>query len=222
MMIEGIIYKATNTLNGEVYIGATTQNIEERIQDHYQKSSSGSNIKFHKAINTYGPETFNWEQIDTATTQDELAQKEILHIKVENSYINGYNADKGGGFKKTIYKYNLDGTLNSTFDNLTDSGNSINVKKQSISRACWSVNQTAGGYMWSYEYKEPFTLNNDSRKKAVQQFSLKGNLLNTYVSASEASRITGISKSCITKCCRGERKQSGGYIWLYVGPREKN
>ena len=214
-MIEGIIYKATNTLNGEVYIGATTQNIEERIQDHYQKSSSGSNVKFHEAINTYGADAFQWEQIDTATTKDELAQKEILHIALEKAQTNGYNADKGGGFKKTVYKYNLDGTLNSTFDNLTDAGNSINVKKQIISRACWSINQTAGGYMWSYEYKAPFTPNNDSRKKIVQQFSLNGNLLATYVSASEASRATGISKTCITRCCREERKQTGGFLWKY-------
>lgn len=214
-MIEGIIYKATNTLNGEVYVGATTQNIEERKQDHYQKSNSGSKIKFHEAINTYGAEAFKWEQIDTATTQDELAQKEILHIGLENAQTNGYNADKGGGFKKTIYKYNLDGTLNSTYYNLTEAGKSINAKKQSISRACWNVNKTAGGFIWSYEYKEPFIPNNDNRKKTVQQFNLNGNLLTSYVSASEASRLTGISKTSITRCCRNERKQAGGFIWKY-------
>ncbi|WP_394345717.1 hypothetical protein [Gelidibacter gilvus] len=37
-----------------------------------------------------------------------------------------------------------------------------------------------------------------------------------YESVAEASRQTGISKSCISKVCRGERKQSGGYIWKYI------
>ena len=47
------------------------------------------------------------------------------------------------------------------------------------------------------------------------QFDLTGMELAKYNSASEASRKTGISKTCITRCCRGERKNSGGYIWEY-------
>lgn len=212
-----IIYKAQNEITGECYIGATTQSIDARKKDHLQKSTTGTNCKFHHAIRTYGCDSFNWVQIDTASTIDELATKEIKYISENNSNEKGYNADKGGGIKKTIYQYKLDGTLQTTFEDLTTAGNSINVKKQYISRACLNSNHSLGGFLWSYEYKEPFIVQpTDNRKKQVIQYNIAGTEVARYISASEASRLTNISKSCITKCCRGERKTSGGFIWEYV------
>ncbi len=210
-----IIYKVTNQKTNQVYIGATTRSIEERKIDHEKKSQKKSGFYFHEAIATHGADAFKWEQIDTASSNDELASKEIRYILENNSLESGYNSDRGGGLKKTVYKYNLDGSLNSTFEDLTSAGKSINVRKQAISRACWNVNQTLGGYLWSYEYKEPFIPDPDNRKKQVIQYSLDGKVLACYESASEASRKTGISKTCITRCCRGESEQSRGFLWRY-------
>lgn len=214
-MEKGIIYKAVNVFTNEVYVGATTDSLEQRKRDHIQKANNNIGYRFQEAIGTYGPEAFLWEQIDTASSTDELAQKEIKYIEEFDSLDNGYNSDKGGGFKKTVYKYNLDGMLNSTFESLIEAGASISVRKQDICRACWSVNHTLGGFLWSYNYVEPFIPEADSREKEVLQYNLNGNLLARYVSASEASRKTGISKTCITRCCRGERKKSGGFVWEY-------
>ena len=213
--VNGIIYLVKNTTTNEAYIGATTKTLKDRQDDHNQKANNSNSIKFHEAISTYGPDSFHWVQIDTASSADELASKEIKYIAEYNTKENGYNSDKGGGFKKTIYKYNLDGTLNQTYEDLTKAGESINVKKQAISRACWSVNHTLGGYLWSYDYQERFYPNSDNRKKEVIQYNLNGNFLAKFVSASEASRISGISKTCITRCCRGEREHSGGFLWKY-------
>jgi group I intron endonuclease len=214
-MQHNIIYKVVNTITDEVYIGATTKSIEERKADHLQKSQKKVGSCFQESIATYGADAFKWEQIDTASSNDELASKEIRYILENNSLESGYNSDRGGGLKKTVYKYNLDGSLNSTFEDLTSAGKSINVRKQAISRACWSVNQTLGGYLWSYDYKEPFIVEPDNRKKQVTQFTLDGAIIAKYSSVSEASRITGISKTCISRCCRNEREQSGGFIWNY-------
>lgn len=55
--------------------------------------------------------------------------------------------------------------------------------------------------------------------KQVCQYNLNGELINTYESASHASRITGISRSGISECVKPFRKGSGhtagGYIWKY-------
>ena len=214
-MENNIIYKVTNTITKEIYIGSTTKSIEVRKADHLQKSNKKVGSYFQEAIGTYGPEAFTWIQIDTASSNDELASKEIKYISEYDSLEHGFNGDKGGGFKKTIYKYNLDGSINTTFEDLTTAGNSIDVRKQDICRACWSVNHTLGGYLWSYEYKEPFIPDHDNRKKGVIQCSLDGKVFDCYESSSEASRKTGISKTCITRCCRNEREQSGGFIWNY-------
>jgi group I intron endonuclease len=213
--MHNIIYKATNLLTKEVYIGATTKSVEDRKIDHLQKSEKKVGSYFQEAIGTYGPEAFQWEQIDTASTNDELAQKEIKYIEEYDSINSGYNSDKGGGFKKTIYKYNLNGSLNSTFEDLTTASATIGVRKQDISRTCWSINNILGGFLWSYDYLEQFIPQPDGRKKEVLQYNLNGNILASYVSASEASRKTGISKACITRCCREEREHSGGFLWKY-------
>jgi group I intron endonuclease len=211
-----IIYKAQNIVNNMIYIGATKYGLEARIADHIQKANIESGYQFQKAIGTYGPEAFVWEQLDTATTIDELAKKEINYILDYNSFYTGYNSDKGGGFKKSVYKYNLDGSLNSTYPDLNSAAISIKSTKQAVSRACWNVNHTLGGYFWTYEYHESFIPKSDVRKKPVTQYKLNGDIVSNFTSASEAARKTGVSKTCITRCCREEREQTGGFLWKYT------
>lgn len=51
--------------------------------------------------------------------------------------------------------------------------------------------------------------------KPVIQMSLDGKLIKRYTCIMEASRETGINDSCICRVCKGERKQAGGYRWIY-------
>ena len=51
-------------------------------------------------------------------------------------------------------------------------------------------------------------------RRPVQQYDLKGNYICSYTSVKEAKEKTGISH--IDACCRGERKTSGGFQWIYV------
>ncbi|GAA4057937.1 hypothetical protein GCM10022388_25900 [Flavobacterium chungnamense] len=215
-MEEKIIYKVINNITNQIYIGATTKSIEERKQDHFQKTLSGSELKFHKAIITYGTNSFFWSQIDTATTIDELAKKEVQYIEEFDTISNGYNSDKGGGFKKTVYQFNIEtGDLINSYDDLSSAANAVNATKTSISNACLHYNKTCKDFVWSYSNTIELSSTLDLRKKAVNQISLDGSFVDYYESASEASRKTGISKTCITRCCRKERQQSGGFIWEY-------
>jgi len=210
-----IIYKAVNTENNMVYIGATTSSINQRKLDHTKKANRGEEGKFYDAISTYNAKAFIWEQIDTASSIDELAQKEKQYILEYNAKENGYNSDEGGGFQKTVYQYNLDGSLINCYCCLQDAGNAVNAMKQDISRASLSVNKLFKGFYWSYNFTEPFRPDEDIRKKGVLQYSLEGYMLAKYVSVAEASRQIGLSKTCISRVCRGERANSGGFIWRY-------
>lgn len=213
---EYIIYKAENKENGYVYVGATTNTIHQRKLDHLERSNRGEENKFHEAISTWGADAFTWEQVDTANSIDELAKKEKHYILEYNSKEEGYNADSGGGFKKTVYQYNLnDGSLVSKYDSLQTAGNVISVTKKDISRACLSVNKTCGGFYWSYEYIEPFKPDKDQRKKKVIYYNLMEDKVQEFSSVAEASRKTGVSKSCIARFCRGDRKPPSEYYWSY-------
>jgi len=211
-----IIYKVQNDENGMVYIGATTNSIHQRKLDHVERANRGETSIFHEAIKTYGAGAFTWEQVDTVLSTDELARKEKIYIAQYNSKEFGYNMDSGGGFKKSVYQYNLDdGSLVATFDCLQDAGNVINATKQSISSACLSVNQMYKGYYWSYNHQEPFILNNDKRKKEIIQLDMTGKQLATYKSVADASRQTGISKTSLSRVCRGEREKTHGFVFKY-------
>ena len=52
--------------------------------------------------------------------------------------------------------------------------------------------------------------------KKVAQYDLNGSLLNVYDGLLLAKERTGINNNCINRCCSGELKTSGGYIWKYV------
>lgn len=46
-MKTGIIYKATNKINGKIYIGQTFQNLKRRINRHISSAKKGNNpLKF--------------------------------------------------------------------------------------------------------------------------------------------------------------------------------
>ena len=52
--------------------------------------------------------------------------------------------------------------------------------------------------------------------KRVAQYSLNGEYISTYKSASEASRVLHISQGNISAVCRGERNNAAGFLWRYV------
>lgn len=216
-MKYSIIYKAENTLTGEVYIGATTKSLEERKQDHIQKANKKVGSYFQEAIGTYGSDAFTWEQLDTASNSNELAEKETKYIYDFKAQEEGYNSDRGGGIQKKIYQFDINtGALVSTHDDLQSAAISVNAKSKSISNACLGYNKSCMGFYWSYsEVLNPIE-KVDERIKSVSQHSLEEEFIANFKSASEASRKTGISKTCITRCCRGERQQTGGFLWEYV------
>ena len=213
---QSIIYKAENSLTGKIYIGATTYDLEIRKADHHQKALRGDSNTFQEAIYTYGPEAFTWEQIDTTITPNELAEKEKSYILQYNSLEDGYNQDSGGGFQKKVYQYFLDGSLANIYDSLENAANAVDANKRSISSVCLSINRTCKGYYWSYNHYEHFIPEADKRRKEVIQITLEGEVVGEFKSVAQASRKTGISKTCISRVCRGEREQSGGFFWKYL------
>lgn len=94
-----IIYKITNKLNGKIYIGQTVQSILDRWHDH-----SRPRLGRHKqrsaiasAISCHGKENFILEEIDSASSLEELNTKEATYIKALNTLApNGYNLHLGG------------------------------------------------------------------------------------------------------------------------------
>lgn len=96
-MSFGVIYKATNKINGKIYIGQTTRSLRRRKQGHIQDTKNNrDNSIFHRAIKKYGKNVFSWEIIENCDSKDELDEMEFHYIKQYDSYDNGYNLTLGG------------------------------------------------------------------------------------------------------------------------------
>ena len=96
-MRTGLIYKFTNKINNKVYIGQTTQTIEQRTNKHL--SQLDDNTYFHRALKKYGINNFDIEVIEQNIPLNELDNREIYWIKYYDSYHTsnkGYNLTKGG------------------------------------------------------------------------------------------------------------------------------
>ena len=86
------IYKITNIQNNKVYIGQTIRPIKDRLNRHINDALHNIlDTHFARAIRKYGKESFIIEEIDTASSQEELNQKEQYWIQYYNATIDGYN-----------------------------------------------------------------------------------------------------------------------------------
>jgi group I intron endonuclease len=116
------IYKATNIINGKVYIGFDSS-WPKRKDEHLWASTRGDNITFYNAIRKYSEDNFIWDIIYQSTDGEHTKNiMEEFFIREYNSYIhfkgsNGYNMTLGGegtlghvhsqSTKDKISKYNI-------------------------------------------------------------------------------------------------------------------
>jgi group I intron endonuclease len=101
----GIVYKATNKVNGKVYIGQTIHTLENRASQHkHDAIKNKKNGHFQNAIIKYGFDAFIWEQIDTAENKEELNEKEkcLVDLYDSTNRDKGYNTRAGGDSGGTL------------------------------------------------------------------------------------------------------------------------
>lgn len=92
-----IVYMATNKVNGKMYIGQTIGNLGVRKKNHINDAlNKRNNMYFGRAIRKYGPESFEWEVLDSARNINELNDLEIFFIKLFKTFGEGYNLNAGG------------------------------------------------------------------------------------------------------------------------------
>ena len=92
----GIIYKATNKINGKCYIGQTVRSLEKRKKEHKRAIKHRLTWKFYKDINKYKWNNFKWIVLERYSSKKELDEGEKYWIKYYNSTSKGYNKLPGG------------------------------------------------------------------------------------------------------------------------------
>ena len=181
-----LIYKATSATTGKVYIGQTTQTLQERINQHNSHAYGHQyNYHFHNAIRKYGTEDFNYEIIeDNITSSDILNEREKYWIAYYDSYYNGYNSTMGG-----------DGSVRRDDELIAK----LFRDGRTTQEICEITGHHRGTIYKSYRAMA-LTEENNRRKaektrqrcsRAVEQYTIDGELIRVWPSATECGKILG-------------------------------
>jgi len=100
MSIYSTIYKCTNIITNECYIGFDSNWPSRKVKHLYDVSNTNSknyNCHFYRAIRKYGIESFCWNIIYQSKDKEHcLNEMESHFINEFDSFNNGYNMTKGG------------------------------------------------------------------------------------------------------------------------------
>lgn len=211
------IYKAVSKTTGKVYIGQTTQTLQERINQHNSHAYGRQyNYHFHNAIRKYGPEDFTYEIIEDGIKSIEvLNEREKYWIAYYDSYYNGYNSTLGGEGcmrrdDELIVKLFKDGYTTQEICEITG------YNRQTIYKS-YSING-----LTEYNNKRKAEQNRERCSRAVDQYSLDGKYIKTWPSATECGKNLG-SQGLISALCRQEKNilSAYGYLFKYADdPRD--
>lgn len=216
------IYKITNTITNECYIGAS-KNVMKR--KYYHKSnwknpkSKEYNFLIYVAMRKYGFENFIFELLEKCEIS-ELNNKERYYIKLYNPTYNQTPGGRGGHVNKPD-------KLNEIIEDLKE--NELTMKE--IAKKYGFCEDTICdinfGKHWRNEEliypirkSNPKIISRRIASKAVIQFDLKGNFIKEWANPLEfgeqinAKNLKSISRH-IYQTCRGERKTAFGFIWKF-------
>lgn len=233
---EYVIYKATNNINGKIYVGKT-YNLEKRKREHIYDIDN--KLPFHRALKKYGIDKFTWEVIDNAVTNEEAMEKEVYWIKKLNTCIhsknsNGYNITLGGEGgvswnSRPIVQYTLEGDYVDEYISCSQASLITGIGRHNIGDCLNKKTKQSGNYQWFYKdeinYNVPKKFINTrglDKKIPVIQLDLDGNYVNEYSSIKLASEKCGIRRTTISGCLSEKTRRAGGFQWIYKSKYDPN
>jgi len=225
------IYKITNP-KGKIYIGQS-RDIEHRF--YYYKLSNKwikEQRKLYNSLQKYSYEKHIFETIEECS-EDLLNEKEIYWINYFNSVNEGLNLKYGGlgGKHSEETKQNISKSLmgkKQSKETIEKRSQKLKGQKRSdytkqlMSEAgkgkiiTWGDKISEAKKKSTYRHsKEIIDKIVQTHSKPIEQYHPDGTLLNTYSSAMEAMRQTGIKNDNINQNLKGKSKSAGGFIWKY-------
>ena len=178
-----------------------------------QYSKSGKFIKKFKSINECSRES----EINSSLINDCCSGKQ----KTSNNFIFRYSEDSFDKYDiidnrtKSICQYSLDGKFIKEHKSAKEASIELNLFSNHITNCCNGKANSVKGFIFRYKY-DPFDkFKYKTCEKIVLQFSMSMEFIKEHKSIKSASKELNINNSCISSCCVGRQKTSGGYIFKY-------
>jgi len=136
--------------------------------------------------------------------------------------------DGGNTFQnriRPVLQYDIKGNFIKEYKSIGEAVASTNIKN--ISYCCSGVRNLAGKYIWRYKQSSDFPtiipvdfldrmVHYGNYETPVLQFDINKNFICRFESIKEASDSTGCSSPRIVDVCKGNRKHTKNFIWIYA------
>lgn len=181
----GFIYMLINNINNKKYIGQTIQNLDYRINRHFNnlKNNSHYNVYLQREYNIYGSNNFTVKILKSnVSSLSELNELEIQYIRMYNTCNNnyGYNLMGGGNnvslhdstkqkisdgllnnekITKPIIQYDLNnGNIIKEWISAYDIKRKLNYSAGNIHSCCKQHEKYSHAYGFGWRYNEDYEL----------------------------------------------------------------
>ena len=194
-----------------------------RSGNGYKPKNGKNSSKIWNAIQKYGWDNVEHKILYEGLTKEEACQKEIELIALYQSTDDrfGYNISFGGDsstLSEETRKKISDSRKGNNYGMVGENApfydhHHSDAAKEKIRVAFLGENNHMYGKSHTDDSKMKNFISHLSECKPVEQYDKAHNLIATYISVHEASRITGIRRCCIIDTLRGRQRTAGGYIW---------
>lgn len=228
-LVDYVIYKFKNKINGKVYIGQTTKPLRKRVIQHMTNSRPNTKCHktyFHNALNKYGIQNFDLTIVERCCSVEELDEREIYWIAYYNSTNKqyGYNIDSGGSKGKITKRLSTEHKQKLLEANL-GKHRSESTKKQlsNTHKTKWKDPEFRRAHISSIMKIAGIN------KKPIYQYSLSGQFIQKWESTQSVCKFLygNERKGSLKRNILLNNKNNklgftkNGYIWSYYSPNER-
>jgi len=161
-----------------------------------------------------------------------IKQKRIFNLNRREPLIVDIKARRLGIEKsrltnnKQVTQYNMLGRKIRTFSSIAVAAKSTGISHSHISNRARGYEYTAGGFIWKFGNAPKINItqmigaiaerrrkNKETFGKKVTQYKLNGSRVASYATINDASKVTGIKHSEISRVMRKIRFSAGGFYW---------
>lgn len=224
--------------NGKRYVGITC--LDERSRWESKGQGYKTNKHFWNAIQKYGWDNFEHFILFEGLTREQAENKEreLIALWGTTNPQRGYNHDSGGNAGKHLSKETRE-KLSAATKKYYETHVPHNLGKHMSEETKKKLSAAHIGIKWSDEHREkelarrkanPYKHSEESkaksskshresnkiRRKAVCQYDINGDFIQTFPSIREAVRKTGVDRQQLSACCNKTALSAGGFFWCFA------